>query len=306
MKIGLIDVDGHNFPNLALMKIAGYYKSKGDSVKWHDPLFDKPDRVYASKIFTFEPDYNGAWPECEIIKGGTGYDVKSNLPAEIEYCQPDYSIYPKFTKAIGFLTRGCIRNCAWCIVPQKEGHIAPYMDIERIATRKEVILLDNNVLAHPYGLQQIAKISKMNIRIDFNQGLDARLINADVAKLLCSCKWIRYIRMSCDTLTILEPVIAAIEQIRKIKPKQEIWCYQLVKNVPDAFKIAEHLRKINVHVFAQAYRDFSADDKRTKEQIDFCVWVNRKEMFKSCEFKNFNRSRQMKISSKAVNMEQLI
>lgn len=305
MNIGLIDVDGHNFPNLALMKIAAWYKSKGDTVKWYDPIFDRPDRVYASKVFTFTPDYNGTWPECEIIRGGTGYDIKSKLPAGIEICQPDYSLYPRFDFALGFLTRGCIRNCRWCIVPEKEGYIAPYMGIERIATKKKVVLLDNNVLAHPHGIKQIEKIAGMDIRIDFNQGLDARLITPDIAKLLCDCKWMRYIRISCDTLAMLEPVETAVANIRKFRPRQEIFCYLLVRDIPEALTIARRLRRMNVYVHAQSYRDFSGEDKRTQEQVNFCVWVNRKQIFKTSEFENFNRSRQMKTSLNAKAIDNL-
>lgn len=306
MNIGLVDVDGHNFPNLALMKLAAWHKAQGDFVKWLDPLFDTPDRVYASKVFTFTPDYNGAWPRCEIIKGGTGYDIKRKLPAAIEYMQPDYSLYPQFDFALGFLTRGCSRNCAWCIVPKKEGYISAYMDIEQIAIRKKVVLLDNNVLAHSYGIQQIEKISKMDIRIDFNQGMDARLITLDIAQLLCACKWIRYIRISCDTLAMLEAVETAINNIRKFKPTLDIWCYLLVKDIPDALTIARRLKELNITVFAQGYRDFNAEDNRTQEQIKFCSWVNRNKRFHACDFENYNRSKQAALAAKTTGLENLL
>lgn len=114
MRVGLIDVDGHNFPSLPLMKLSAWHKQQGDNVEWYNPLtawINPPDKVYMSKVFTFTPDYQH--PVCgeEIIKGGTGYNYPSGgdpLPPEIEHIYPDYSLYPDLCKntAYGFLTRG--------------------------------------------------------------------------------------------------------------------------------------------------------------------------------------------------------
>ena len=149
MRIGLIDVDGHNgFPNLALMRLSGYHKAHGDSVDWWNG-FEHYDRVYMSKVFTFSPDVDTVIDADEIIQGGTGYKNYGSLPPEVEATYPDYSIYPNFKSAIGFLTRGCIRNCPWCIVPRKEGHIRPaatWREIKRPDSR-EIVFMDNNVLA---------------------------------------------------------------------------------------------------------------------------------------------------------------
>lgn len=121
MRVGLIDVDGHNgFPNLALMRISAWHKAQGDSVVWWNG-FEHYDRVYMSKVFTFSNDIDTVIDADEIIQGGTGYKNYGSLPQEIEAMQPDYSIYPHFKQAIGFLTRGCIRNCPWCIVPPERG-----------------------------------------------------------------------------------------------------------------------------------------------------------------------------------------
>lgn len=124
MKIGLIDVDSHNFPNLPLMKISAYHKAKGDQVEWCN-LFEHYDRVYMSRVFDdmYTEDFNTVINADEIIKGGTGYDLKNKLPDEIEHIYPDYSLYPELTKgtAFGFLTRGCPNNCPFCIVSKKEG-----------------------------------------------------------------------------------------------------------------------------------------------------------------------------------------
>lgn len=152
MKVGLIDVDGHNFPNLALMKIAAYHKKRGDIVEWVNFL-ERYDKVYISKVFTFTPDICTAIQADDIERGGTGYNISKQLPEEIDNELPDYSIYSfakwfDGTTAYGFITRGCIRNCPWCIVPKKEGRIQKYRDIENILQEKRAaVLMDNNILA---------------------------------------------------------------------------------------------------------------------------------------------------------------
>lgn len=187
MTIVLVDVDGHNkktrwgsaFPNLALMKIARYHRNQGDTVEWADPL-QHYDRIYMSKVFAFTPDVEDCYTADEIIRGGTGYDITSQLAPEIDSLQPDYSIYPwiDHKTAYGFLTRGCPNKCKWCIVPKKEGAIRPYMDVEDIAIegRNHLVLMDNNILASQYGIEQIDKIIAHKYRVDFNQAMDARLI----------------------------------------------------------------------------------------------------------------------------------
>jgi radical SAM superfamily enzyme YgiQ (UPF0313 family) len=137
MKIGLLDVDGHNFPNLALMKLANYYRQNGDTVEWVNHL-ERYDKVYQSKVFTFTDDIKTAVQADEVIRGGTGYKLYGEL-----FCdgtEPDYSMYPQYQHAYGFLTRGCVRNCAWCIVPKKEGGVRAYRDIETVFYEKHIFM----------------------------------------------------------------------------------------------------------------------------------------------------------------------
>ena len=130
MKIGLIDVDCHAkvkkwgatvYPNLALCKITAYHRNKGHAVEWAMPLFEEYDIIYRSKIFNFTPDDDRTYNAKQVICGGTGYSITSQLPQEIDECQPDYSIYPTVPRDIsyGFLTRGCPNKCKWCVVPRK-------------------------------------------------------------------------------------------------------------------------------------------------------------------------------------------
>lgn len=282
MKIGLKDVDGHNkktrwgsaFPNLALMKIAAYHRSQGDSVEWADQLTHY-DRIYMSKVFTFTPDIIDYYNADEIIKGGTGYDIHGNLPPEIDSMQPDYSIYPWIDDktAYGFLTRGCPNKCKWCIVPQKEGAIRPYMDVEQIATdgRNHLVLMDNNILASQYGLEQIQKIIDLKLHVDFNQAMDARLVTPEIARMLAQVKWWPYPRFGCDTHAQIKHCDRAIEMLREYGYKGQIFLYTMIDDFDESIERVSYYRdrlingeKVYPHV--QPYRDF-ANPNYTPPQV---------------------------------------
>lgn len=281
MNIGLHDSDKTNFPNLALMKLSAYHKSIGDNVEWWNPLLSY-DRVYSSKVFTFTPECQYL-PE-NTIRGGTGYGIMDELPQEIDDMFPDYSIYPKCDYAIGFLTRGCIRHCPWCIVPKKEGEIRPYQSWQEIKRpdSNKIVFMDNNILACDHGLAQIQSMIGENIKVDFNQGLDARLITDEVAEMLSKLHWIRFIRMSADTDSMLDVVLTAIDKLWEygVKPSS-IFVYVLVQDIESAERRCVELRKIGANPFAQPYRDFSNSNPPQKILREFARWVNRKEIFKS-------------------------
>jgi hypothetical protein len=281
MLIGLHDSDKTGFPNLALMKLSAWHKMIGDTVEWWNPLLSY-DRVYSSKIFTFTSEC--PYLPQNTIKGGTGYGIYDELPPKIDDIFPDYSIYPACHYAIGFLTRGCIRNCPWCIVPRKEGKIRAYRSWQQIKRpdSRDIVFMDNNVLASNWGLAQIQGMIGQNVRVDFNQGLDARLITEDVAEALAALKWIRFIRMSCDTDTMLPVVLGAVERLHRhgVKPYR-VFVYLLVQDLDSAERRALTLRDAGVEVFAQPYRDFETNQDPPKEQRDFARWVNRKAIFKS-------------------------
>ena len=288
MKIGLHDSDSNDFPNLALMKISAWHKAQGDAVDWWIPL-EEYDRVYSSKVFTFTPE-NPYLPE-NTIKGGTGYGIYDELPPEIDRMFPDYSIYPKVDYAIGFLTRGCIRKCPWCVVPKKEGRIKPYntwRDIKR-PDSKDIVFMDNNVLACDHGISQMVDMIGQKVRIDFNQGLDARLITDDVADILSRLKWIQFIRISCDTDAMLDVCLSVIDKLggHGIKPYR-VFVYLLVQDLESAERRAIALRSAGANPFAQPYRDFANNIEPSEEQKRFARWVNHKAIFKSVErFKDY-------------------
>ena len=291
MKIGLIAVDGHSgFPNLALMRLSAWHKAQGDEVEWWDG-FTHYDRVYKSKVFTFTPDMDTIISADEIITGGTGYKDYGSLPPEVEATPPDYSLYPQWDKAIGFLTRGCIRNCEWCIVPRKEGTIRPAATWEEIKRpdNRQIIFMDNNVLASDHGLEQIDRMGGEAVWVDFNQGLDARLVTPETAKMLAKLHWIKFIRLSCDTSAMLPVIQQATAYLREAgAAPSRFWSYVLVRDVAEAHKIVMALRSMGVEPFAQPYRDYNGGEP-AKEQMAFARWVNQKAIFKSCTWEEYQK-----------------
>lgn len=290
MKIGLMDIDGHHFPNLALMKLAAYHKKRGDDVEWAT-IFEKYDIAYKSKVFTFSNDHSVVFADRVVI-GGTGYGLYGEL-----FCddtEPDYTIYKGCSwynayTAYGFLTRGCIRHCPWCVVPRKEGVIRPYRDVETVLQgRKVAVLMDNNVLASEHGLQQLEKIADLKCKVDFNQGLDSRLVTDEIARLLSKIKWIRHIRFSCDTIQAVEPLLQAVEKLNKYGVKNyRIFVYLLVKDVKEANERCGILKRLGVIPFAQPYRGIEGKEQPTRQQRDFARYVNHKAIFKSIEFEDY-------------------
>ncbi len=290
MIVGLHDGDATNFPNYALMKISAYHKAQGDSVEWWNPLFPY-DRVYSSKVFSFAP--TDPYLPPDTIKGGTGYGIYTDLAPEIDEMFPDYSIYPECDYAIGFLTRGCIRKCPWCVVPRKEGWIRQYRTWEEIKRpdKRDIVFMDNNVLASNHGINQIAEMAGQDVRIDFNQGLDARLIDKDIAKLLSDVKWRRFVRMACDTdamIPIIEQAVRYLDECG-VKPYR-VFVYMLVRGLESAERRADALRKMGVEIFAQPYRDYENKIEPTREQKHFARWVNRKQLFKSCTWHEYKQN----------------
>jgi len=206
VKIGLIDVDGHNYPNLPLMKISAWHKSQGDHVEWYEPLLSGHcDKVYMSKVFSFTPDYEYFIDADEVIKGGTGYAIQlidghevyqkekdKPLPEEVEHIYPDYSLYPEETKdtAYGFLTRGCPRGCGFCHVANKEGKcsykVADLSEFWR--GQKHIVLCDPNILACPDHLELLQQLADSGAKVNFNQGIDVRLVTDRNLEILKNIK----------------------------------------------------------------------------------------------------------------------
>lgn len=215
MRIGLIDVDGHNYPNLALMKLSAWHKSRGDTVEWWWG-FSEYDRVYMSKVFdeTYTPDIPEPLNAKEIVKGGTGYGLDNNLPDEIEHIYPDYSLYPELTKdtAYGFLTRGCPRGCHFCIVAGKEGQKSVKVaDLsEWWNGQKNIVLMDPNILACPQHMELLQQLIDSKAWVDINQGMDCRLLTKQNIDAINRLK-LREIHFAWDYMKESKPVLRGLE-----------------------------------------------------------------------------------------------
>lgn len=297
MKIGLIDVDGHNFPNLALMKISAYHKSKGDSVEWVLPL-DHYDIVYQSKVFdeTYSPDIDWTPNADKIIKGGTGYGLDNKLPDEIEHIYPDYSLYPDLTKdtAYGFLTRGCPRGCSFCIVAGKEGRRSYKVAnlSEFWSGQKKIVLCDPNILAckdHPDLLQQLIDSKAC---VDFNQGLDIRLTNERNIDLLNKIK-VKEIHFAWDNpKDDLKPFFEQYKKLAKHKPHGRfgtVYCLTNYGSTMEENLYRIHtLRDLGYDPYVMVYDKPNAP----KEIRELQRWVNNKFIFRSCEnFEDYRRNK---------------
>jgi hypothetical protein len=289
MEIGLIDVDGHNFPNLALMKISAWHKAQGDTVEWWDGL-KYYDRVYMSKVFddTYTPDMEHCIQAGEVVKGGTGYGLDGRLPMAIEHIYPDYSLYPQYTKdtAYGFLTRGCPERCGFCCVPQKEGpRSIKVADVnEWWAGQKNIKLLDPNLLACPDAVDLLHQLADTRAWIDYTQGLDARrltrrnieALNATKTKML-HFAWDR-IGNSSEVLRGLELYLkyGAIRDFRKravyvltnFNTTMEQNLYRIYK-----------LRDMGYDPYIMVYDKPNSPKEIRRLQR----WVNGKQIFRSCE-----------------------
>jgi len=222
MKILLINIDS-TIPNLALAKIEMYHKSLGDEII-KDMIFfaESVDKIYVSCVFTKNRYKAEEYEKYNAIIGGSGYDIKSQLPNEIEKLNPKINI--------GFTSRGCIRNCEFCIVPEKEGTIKKVGDLYDIwdGKSKMVTFLDNNILALPDHFRLICKQAQNNdLMIDFNQGLDIRLLTDDVAGTIKKTKMER-IRFALDFPELIPVCRQKIKILRKHMPKSQPIFYVLI------------------------------------------------------------------------------
>lgn len=304
MKIGLLDVDSHNFPNLALMKISAYHKGKGDNVEWCIPLVHY-DIVYVSKVFGDEYSTMDmtAIQADKIVYGGTGYAITivdgkevfeptqdEELPYDIEHCYPDYSLYPELTKnkAYGFLTRGCPNNCSFCVVSKKEGLVSHKVaDLsEWWNGQKEIILLDPNILACKQHLELLEQLAESRANVDFTQGLDARFITKKNLEVLNRIK-IKTIHFAFDFMRNEKRIIKGLnlaKEMLKIDSRKAI-CYMLTNF---GTTIKEDLYRVKAIKGAGYYPDVRVYRKNAlpKRHIlrDLQRWCNNRFLYKSCNF----------------------
>jgi hypothetical protein len=198
MNIGLVDVDSHHFPNLCLMKLSAWYKSQGHNVDLLKPddvllgqnMFSPYDKIFGACVFKENREFADEIQRMGVHVAGTGTDSNETLPDYIEHIMPDYELYGITDTAYGFLTRGCPRACPFCIVAEKEGKKSRKVaDLSEFWNgQKYIKLLDPNLLACEDHLYLLEQLVYSGARVDFTQGVDARLLNSENIDLLNQIK----------------------------------------------------------------------------------------------------------------------
>ena len=307
-KIGIVDVDGHNFPNLALMKISAYHKSIGDSVEFVTNCFEHYDKIYVSKIFSDEyssydyPCYNAD----EVEYGGTGFAISvvddkevydktkdKPLPYEIEHAFPDYSIYPDLTKdtAYGFLSRGCCNDCEFCIVSKKEGRCSVKVaDLSEFWNgQKHIKLLDPNILACRDHMDLLKQLSDSDASVDFTQGLDARFINTENANLLKNIKT-DMVHFAFDFMKNEKAILKGLKIYKDIvnPSERKVSVYVLTNfdtTIKDDLYRIEKLKQIGFRPDIRIYRKNSLPQRHILRDLQ--RWCNNRFLYYSCEFEDY-------------------
>lgn len=305
MKVLLIDVDS-KIPNLALMRLATFHKSKGDEIslirlersyypeRQHEKFCPPSgfDKVYCSVIFPINKDVvTGEGVEF----GGTGYDIFKTLPVEVEACEPDYSIYPENDISYGFISRGCIRNCYFCFVPKKEGKLRQVSTIDAIVRHKKVKFLDNNFLALPNHKELLQELVQKKICFQFNQGLDIRLIDEENSRLLSQCRLFGDILFAFDSLAIKDKITEKLKILSWLPDwKAKFFCY-IHPDMPIS-ETKERIAFLMKHkCLPYVMRDIAcwASEKRNF-YIDLASWANQPSFFKKISFFDFLEKRHVK------------
>lgn len=296
MKIALIDVDGHNFPNLPLMKISAWHKKQGDSVEWYEPLFSQDiDICYMSKVFTFTEDYQFPVNAKEIKKGGTGYFYPSGgpkLPEEIEHIYPDYEIYydriPEVKDtAYGFLTRGCPRGCDFCIVKEKEGRKS--CKVANLSEfwngQKNIVLLDPNLFACSEWQILAQQLINSKAWIDFSQGCDIRIMTEEMARMIMQMK-IKQIHFAWDKYKDKEMIVKKFKMFKDITgwDKRKMTVYVLTNfdttHEQDLERVYT-LRELGYWAYIMIYEKEKLPKGHITKKLQ--RWVNNRYIFETCK-----------------------
>lgn len=309
----MIDVDGHNFPNLPLMKLSAYHKQQGDSVEWYEPLLhgfpNEPlDKVYMSKVFNFTPDYPYYVNAAEVSKGGSGYCIElidgkeiyhkendAQLPYEVEHIYPDYSLYPELTKdtAYGFMSRGCPRGCDFCHVEAKEGRKAyKVADLSEFwKGQKNIVLLDPNPIACKEWKDILQQLIDSGAWVDFSQGVDIRLMTEEKAEMIKRIKT-KNIHFAWDRYEDKEKIVPKLKMFKEYTgyDYRKLTVYMLCNFDTTFEQDLERvylLRDLGYNPFVMLYdKEHIPTGHRLKH---LQRWVNNRIIFRTCEkFEEFD------------------
>lgn len=298
MHIGLIDVDS-KIPNLSLMKLSAWHKAQGDTTELLRPddvlkgqnLFNKPNKLYAAVVFDWNKQLAERLVAFGAEIGGTGWDLKSVLPQAVETIKPDYDLYG-IDYGLGFTSRGCIRNCQFCVVPHKEGAIREVAWPVEIANpkSKDLILLDNNFLASPLWREKSQQIIDRGYKVDFTQGLDIRLVDQEKVEYLAAMKHRKRIHFAFDHIGLENDVRAGIELLLKEGIHHDRLSFYILVNFNSS--IEQDLKRIaildeyGVNAFVMIYHKAAAP----QEIKHLARWCNKYQTKKSCRFEDYNPS----------------
>lgn len=280
MRVGLINIEP-KVVNTAYMQIAYYYKRRGDTVEWWSPLTHRQfHAVFCSSLFDYTD--KSEIPD-DVICGGTGFDVTSQLSSEIEDCDYDYSIYPNCRKSFLWFSRGCPRNCPWCVVPEKEGRIKSVKRKNLNPKGKYIVVSDNNFFANPEWKGAVATLWRMAQPVVF-QGIDVRTLNKFKCDILLTFKHYKQIKIAWDDPRVnLEPKLKQV--IRWIKP-YKLMCYVLIgfssTEEEDLYRV-DTLRSLGIDPFVMPY------NKKDLYQRAFARWVNHKAIFKKVKWEDYRQ-----------------
>lgn len=303
MRIGLIDVDGHNFPNIPLMKISAWHKQQGDTVEWYEPLFSgHMDKVYMSKVFGFTPDYQFCIDADEVVRGGSGYCIETIngheiyhpendliLPAEIEHIYPDYELYGDLTqdKAFGYMSRGCPRGCGFCHVAAKEGKRAyKVADLSEFwRGQRNIILLDPNPTACKEWRDILQQLIDSGAWVDFTQGVDIRTMTEEKTLMLKQIK-MKNIHFAWDRYEDKDIVIPKFKQFKELTgwDKRKLTVYVLTNYDTTHEQDLERvyiLKELGFNPDIRIYDKQSLPKGHITKKLQ--RWVNNRIAFNACE-----------------------
>lgn len=319
MNIGIIDADlidnGTRHPNLALMKISGYYKNQGDNVKLVTQYEDvhSYDKVFISKVFSFTqvPDWVVECPNVTI--GGTGFylDGGESLACEIEHHMPDYSLYTeyvdlqisqgkninKFTDylnySIGFTTRGCFRKCEFC-VNKKYDRVAMHSPIKEFIDEKRpaIYLWDDNFLAYSGWEKVLDELEATNKPFQFRQGLDIRLLTERSAKRLSRIKYHGDFIFAFDHIEdrdLIERKLKLWKRYSTKTTKLYVFCAYESQDENDIIKVFKRIKILMKHgclPYIMRYESYKTSRYRSI-YTQLARWCNQPQFFKKKSFRQF-------------------
>jgi len=282
MKVGLINIEPKIF-NTAYMQISTYHKGRGDTVGWWTPLeHQRFGVVYCSSLFDFTD--KSEIPD-DVICGGTGFDVTSRLSRMMEDCDYDYSIYPKCDRSFVWFSRGCNRNCPWCVVRKKEGYIHPVKPKNLNPNGKYIVVQDNNTFANPCWHGAMRQLHIWGQPVDM-QGVDVRGITEFQCKALASLKHHKRIKIAWDEGDAEQKVLDGIKLLTTYIKPYKLMCYVLIGyyDSPDIdLHRVETLRSLGIDPFVMPY------DRSDLYQRSFARWVNHKAIFKKVPWEDYRQ-----------------